>query len=256
VLSFTNVEDELKAKIASTAAGQIIGEVLDITESSNNSPNNRDIDLSFSMMSDSSVVFDNLIHKVVCPVMRDSLAVACGQRIMRLRVPSMSTGVRSAIFEGIVVHHAPLLSTSPHFRNLIGTLFKAHSSVCPLVLRPVRQHLYRVAGECLDLLLHRPHARSAAANANFLHGSLFLRVFLLQKSHITMRFDLNCDLNARLLIAALRSIAERSINDQINISIAIAYPFATSVEIAIFFVQSCYGTQNIALKVFVSQALS
>jgi hypothetical protein len=149
----------------------------------------------------------------------------------------MSTGVPSAIFEDVVVHHAPLLSTWPHFQKLIGTLFKTHSSVCSLVLRAVRQHLYRVAGECLDLHLQRPHARSAAANANFLHGSLFL----LQKSPITMRFDFNCDRNARLLwllIAALRSIAERSINDQISISIAIAYPFATPVEIAIFFVPS------------------
>jgi hypothetical protein len=58
------------ANISLTAVGQIIGEVLDFAESSN------DINRSFLMICDSSVAFDNHNHKVVSVVTSSRSRVA------------------------------------------------------------------------------------------------------------------------------------------------------------------------------------
>jgi hypothetical protein len=92
---------------------------------------------------------------------------------------------------------------------------------------------------------------------------LFLRVLLLQNSSMIVRFCLHCDRNAHLLsqlIRSLREIFESGTEDgMMDISITsrsleyvVTNPMASSIEIAVYFVHSCYKAQNTALKILVS----
>jgi hypothetical protein len=263
VLSFSTSEDKLIADLSSAAAGQIICELLDLTEKDSSFINDLQLESC-----DDSIQFKTPLFKIIYFILRDLVNIACGQSAVWLRLPSLTTNVSYGLIETILNKHSHLFNLSPYFQELVGdTAQSAFKQNAPLSF----------CVKCATVFVESLPITPIAIFADFLtdlqwespklfHSLVFFRVFLLQKGNVIIPFCLNCDRNGRLvgeLIGSLRAIVEHSGDCQINLSITprtvdytISDPIATSVEIVIFFVQACYQAQNLALKSLVLRVWS
>lgn len=257
---------ELISTTAIAAADQILDSFLEFAETKSDtlSPDNkRDIDLCFSMSCDNSVTFNKHMDKLVYLVLRDIIRLCCKQGCLMLKIQSLPTDASYTLVNNVLVKHSTYLTSSVHFKRLITDAMKnAHDaplSFCVDCIDQYMETLPAAASYLFSAFLNDLEPESSKLERSL----LFFRVLLLKNTTIIVRFCLNCDQNASILsklMTTLRNLVNVFLKDRIELSLMsktfdtyIVNKASTPIEIAVFFVHSCYKAANSALKVLLSK---